>query len=192
MNTYDLKIELLGYWHAGSGHGAKADVDAHVLSDNNGFPYLPGRTVKGLLRDALCDMGAEATANELFGKPAPQGENTGSIPGKIAVDDARMPADERSWIDNDRDADGLKAQLFDSVASTAIEKNGLATEKSLRLIEVALPMILQGSITYLGNAETESADLALLGEACGLIRTLGSHRHRGLGRCRWTLKPSTR
>ena len=190
MNSYDLTIDLLSYWHSGSGHGAKADVDAYVLRDNQGFPYLPGRTVKGLLRDALCEMGEENAAIELFGKPAKPKDNTGSTPGKIAVDDARMADEERNWINNHSDADGLKAQLFDSVASTAIKKNGVAAEKSLRLIEVALPMQLYGTITYTGNSDTESADVALIGTACGLIRALGSHRHRGLGRCHWSLQSS--
>ena len=190
MKTYTLKIDLLCYWHGGSGHGAKADVDALVLRDNTGFPYLPGRTLKGLLRDALYEMGLEGEAVRLFGKEAATGENRGSVPGIIAVDDARMEETDRAWIDGSPEADGLKAQLFDSVASTAIQDNGVAVSKSLRLVEVTLPMTLSGSITYMGTDERKASDLTLLSEACGIIRNLGSHRHRGLGRCRLTLSTS--
>lgn len=190
MKTYTLKIDLLCYWHAGSGHGAKADVDALVLRDNAGFPYLPGRTLKGLLRDALYEMGQEGEAVRLFGKEAAKGENRGSVPGVIAVDDARMEEADRAWIDDSPEADGLKAQLFDSVASTAIQNNGVAVSKSLRLVEVTLPMTLSGSITYMGTDERKPSDLTLLSEACGIIRNLGSNRHRGLGRCRLMLSSS--
>lgn len=185
MKSYTLKIDLLSYWHAGSGHGAKADVDAMVLRDSRGFPYLPGRTLKGLLRDALLDMNCADDAGRLFGRAAEQGKNTGSVAGIVAVDDACMDAAECDWIESSVESDGLKAQLFESVASTAIQGSGVAVEKSLRLIEVALPMKLSATLTFLEAGE--SSDLHILAEACGLIRSLGSHRHRGLGRCRFNL-----
>lgn len=190
MKTYTLTIDLLSYWHAGSGHGAKGDVDALVLRDTAGFPYLPGRTLKGLLRDALCEMGGEADALRLFGQPATQGRNHGSLPGLLAVDDARLPEVERTWIEQSPDPDGLKAQLFDSVASTAISASGVARSKTLRLIEVTLPVTLTASLTPIMEDALPATDLALLTQACGLIRQLGAHRHRGLGRCRLSLNPS--
>ena len=57
----DYKIEFFSNWHCGSGLAAGADVDALVIKDKDGLPYVPGRTIKGLLRDAATELGyAEA------------------------------------------------------------------------------------------------------------------------------------
>ena len=46
----DYSIEFFSYWHCGSGLAAGADVDELAIKDGDGLPYVPGRTVKGLLR----------------------------------------------------------------------------------------------------------------------------------------------
>ncbi len=48
-----LRFSLSSYWHIGSGVGAEAVADAQVLRDGDGLPLVPGRTVKGLLREAM-------------------------------------------------------------------------------------------------------------------------------------------
>lgn len=40
------KIEFFSNWHCGSGLAAGADVDALVVKDCNGLPYVPGKTIK--------------------------------------------------------------------------------------------------------------------------------------------------
>ena len=50
-----LRFEIQSFWHAGSGRGDGAVADATVLRSRAGLPILPGRTVKGLLREA-CDL----------------------------------------------------------------------------------------------------------------------------------------
>ncbi len=47
-----LIVEISGWWHAGTGRGGGEDADAVVAKDRYGLPYLPGRHLKGLLRDA--------------------------------------------------------------------------------------------------------------------------------------------
>lgn len=49
--TYHLKF--YSEWHCGSGLGAGADVDALVVKDKNKLPYVPGKTIKGLIREAV-------------------------------------------------------------------------------------------------------------------------------------------
>lgn len=43
-------------WHCGSGLAAGADVDALVVKDKNRLPFIPGKTIKGLVREAMCDI----------------------------------------------------------------------------------------------------------------------------------------
>ena len=53
MTICILEFKLSSYWHIGSGTGADAVVDAVVARDGDGLPVIPGRTIKGLLRDAM-------------------------------------------------------------------------------------------------------------------------------------------
>ncbi|MDE6805090.1 MAG: hypothetical protein K2J29_10705, partial [Muribaculaceae bacterium] len=50
------RIEFFSDWHCGSGLSAGADVDALVIKDDCGLPFVPGKTVKGLVREAMEDI----------------------------------------------------------------------------------------------------------------------------------------
>ena len=54
MIKYQLKIKLLSDSTFGRGDGVAGLIDQEVEHDSSGFPYLRGRTVKGLLREE-CD-----------------------------------------------------------------------------------------------------------------------------------------
>jgi CRISPR/Cas system CSM-associated protein Csm3 (group 7 of RAMP superfamily) len=47
-----LTIDIRGYWHSGTGRGSGSHLDALVDTAHDGLPYLSGRHIKGLLRDA--------------------------------------------------------------------------------------------------------------------------------------------
>ena len=51
MATLQYSITFHGDWHCGSGMAAGAELDALVIKDGRGFPYIPGKTIKGLLRE---------------------------------------------------------------------------------------------------------------------------------------------
>ena len=53
MTDIKYKITFFSNWHCGSGLAAGADTDELVIKDRNGLPYVPGRTIKGLLREAV-------------------------------------------------------------------------------------------------------------------------------------------
>ncbi len=46
----DLTINLTSRWHAGSGEGSMA-VDRNIRRDSNNQPYIPGSTLKGIIRE---------------------------------------------------------------------------------------------------------------------------------------------
>ena len=48
METYYLKMLLLSDTTFGRGDGVAGLIDQEVEHDPNGFPYLRGRTLKGL------------------------------------------------------------------------------------------------------------------------------------------------
>ena len=61
----------------------------------------------------------------------------------------------------------------------------MAKNKSLRTIEVCMPVTLSALIDI---KDGDSKTFEYFQKASGLIRSLGSHRHRGLGRCKVTVE----
>lgn len=51
--TLTYSLSFYSEWHCGSGLAAGADVDALVVKDRDGLPYVPGKTIKGLVREAV-------------------------------------------------------------------------------------------------------------------------------------------
>ena len=173
MKHYKATIEIMNYWHVGSGHGSKGDLDATVLRDANQLPYLPGRTLKGLLREgmrnlALVEEKAAEQTEILFGKAATEGDHHGSQPGSLRFTDARLPETLSKAFNASDNPESLRQGLFDSVSSTSIDDEGQAKDKSLRTIEVAVPMQLEATITQTG----EDDPLELIEKAASYIRTL--------------------
>ena len=77
----------------------------------------------------------------------------------------------------------LQKFLFTNIASTAIDKNGIALENSLRRIEVTVPCELTGKIISIDESLKSVIDKSL-----DLIKRLGVNRNRGLGRCTISIK----
>ena len=49
----DYQIEFFSQWHCGSGLSAGADIALLVIKDKEGMPFIPGKTLKGLIREAV-------------------------------------------------------------------------------------------------------------------------------------------
>lgn len=183
-----LNICILSFWHAGSGMGRGADSDALVLKNDQGLPYLPGRTVKGLLREGV-QTGEEVgqikpgRTFSLFGRPSKPGDPSGSSPGCLRFESAQLPDEERLWLSSSEGMD-FKDALFIPFSSTSLSEKGLALDQTLRTIELTIPLTLQALVK--GPDETDwIQDLSI---GCAFVRSLGSHRNRGLGRCLWTIQ----
>jgi CRISPR/Cas system CSM-associated protein Csm3 (group 7 of RAMP superfamily) len=190
-------IKLLGYWHAGSGLGQGGRADALVLRGGDELPYLPGRTIKGLFREGVLaceELGriGDGVTRSLFGEHKPSEKDCDSVQtkdkpreddcdsvqagGQLFFSNAVLDENVRKWL-REGGAE-LRQQLFDVVASTALA-DGVARTDTLRVTEVSLPMML----TAMVSGPDDLNWLNALRKGATLIRALGSHRHRGLGRC---------
>lgn len=173
MSNIKYTIKFYSQWHCGSGLSAGADVDALVVKDRNGMPYVPGKTVKGLVREAVENLMQFTVANKsglidkAFGK---EGVATGSA----HFGNAKLVGDEYEAIV------GANASqfLYNKVTTTAITNEGTAQNHSLRSIETVAPCTLHGEIT--GVPEELADDIV---RSFGLIKRIGHKRTRGLGRC---------
>lgn len=188
-------FDILDYWHAGAGHGAGRRLDAVVVKSPAGLPYLPGRTVKGLLRDAVWLAEGyghlEAGCTQvIFGSPpvrADVEETQGAAVdqrtrmGILHVGSATL---SQAWERYAESAEGraVAASFFDELASTALDDSGQVKDRSLRRIEVAIPLRLQAYWCVAGPAEQQKYVQAALETAVPLLRRFGLSRHRGLGR----------
>ena len=191
-----VTVDLLGFWLAGTAGGDAATVDISANRDEAGLSFLPGRSLKGLLRHAAADLAGlghasdEGAVSRLFGhgdgaagSDAVDLGRYGTIPGALHVSSARLPEAWQRWATT---AEGREAvgHLFGTLSSTALDRGGKARKATLRTVEVAVPMTLVASIDGLLSDD----DLVLLRRAAGLVRGVGRSRTRGLGRARITIE----
>lgn len=199
MSTLTLSFDIQSTWHIGSGEEGGAYADSLALKNGDNLPFIPGRAVKGLLRDAF----KQAEENGWFTKPenienlthyifGSEGQNL-SDQGIVHVTSAELsPQEQAYFIATDKAAESTSAmgkassELYQVLFSTAIDhKTGSAKQESLRSIEVALPMLLETQVTMSNNPEktafTAQQVLEWLAQASTLITGIGAKRKRGLG-----------
>ncbi len=188
MSTHVLKIDLRTFWHPGGGRGHGLVLDAVAHRDSGGLPVLPGRHIKGLLRDALerAELwgwtGYDGLASVLFGDRTEEIERTGGTPrpGCLRVGDGRLPTRIAHSLSADK---SLCKGLFRPLHATAVEPTtGTAKDKSLRGIEVVIPLQIEAMISPVPGQVPPADWPQQLSGVLPLIHAVGAHRTRGLGR----------
>lgn len=192
MQTTLVHIQLLAFWHPGTGRGQGPGADALVNRNAYGLPYLPGRTLKGLFRDAarVAEVAGVLSPAELVaafghdGRGAQEEARFASRKGAARFESARMGtgvAEAEAWEAWAREPGNAAArqQLFRNLASTSLNEFGTAEEGTLRTIEVVVPVPLVATI----SAPRGSVVPRVLQAAAPHIFAIGAHRTRGLGRC---------
>lgn len=188
MPRFQICFSFLSPWHMGSGFGEGAHLDALPVKSAAGLPYLPGRSIKGLFREAVllaeeCGQAPAGSTSRLFGSRDDELSRYDSTPGILCFTSATMGNDMELWAAETAGNEQANAkavqQLFAPLASTCIDADGLAHDKTLRKVEVAVPVELTAYVDCPADAADSSE---ILRTAARLIRTAGSHRHRGLGR----------
>lgn len=179
MKNLSYSIEFHSLWHCGSGLSAGADIDTLVIKDDSLLPYVPGKTVKGILREAVEDYAAymklnvDSTINSVFGHLSPKNSDD-IIQGDAFFTNAELSKDEQNYIK----ASELQEHLYKAISSTKIDNEGIAEDHSLRRIEATIPCVLYGKIL---NVDDKLVDV--FKKAVGLVKRIGLNRNRGLGRC---------
>lgn len=182
MKTLFYKVTFLTWWHCGSGQAAGPDVDELAIKDVDGLPFIPGRTMKGLLRDACQQMegygmvGKDADCiNAVFGY-YDENDTRYAAKGDAFFSDVVLPVADRRKIGADQT---LCNAMYSSIAATAIGDDGIAKDHSLRKIQVTVPCELYGMITHVSEK-----DIDMLENAMKYIKRMGLGRSHGLGRCK--------
>lgn len=193
MTTINYSIQFYSEWHAGSGLTSGSDLSALVIKDKDGLSYIPGRTLKGLLREAAEDLKEfgkcdQKFIEDVFGLPPTKTEmgedaeakksNKVSTKGNCFFSNATLSPDMKLIAKENQ----LSKFFYRSVASTSIEESGVARKGSLRTMETTIPCTLYAEITGFPNDPKLKEQI----EYCfQWVKRLGQNRHRGLGRCQF-------
>ncbi|MEG3923764.1 RAMP superfamily CRISPR-associated protein [Microcoleus sp. T3_D1] len=197
MPIYQMKIKLLSDTTFGRGDGVAGLIDQEVEHDSFGFPYLRGRTLKGLLSEEGDNLIAmltnhrpswERVACDLFGT---LGSTIGTM-GAVHVGDACLPEDLRQAVAFQiKDETLTKTEVLDSLTSirrqTSIDpQSGTPDEGSLRSFRVVL-RDLSFTADLIFEKRPSDEMLSLLAVGALALRRLGSGRNRGRGHVQCTL-----
>ena len=185
MTVY-ITFSFLSWWRVATGEGRSGSVDTICARDQDGFPFVPARQVRGLFREAVRDAEElgwveDGSTVSLFGSRAMVDEDLGpdTQPGKLRFESARIAgANRQAILSNGNTA--LLNGMFDIRRSTAME-NGMSKDRSLRTDEVTIPLALSGEVSALSGAPNDWQ--GILQTAAPLIRAAGQKRTRGFGRC---------
>ena len=146
-----IYIKFFDYWHISSGESARVLYDATVLKDENGFAYIGGKTIKGLVKDAMKYIDDKYPLKEQFSN-------------------LELPLLTKKKIEKNKEF------LYKKISSTAIDSDTrMAKDHSLRDIEVVVPITLYGEIENIGDKEKILKALKLI-KRVGLNRNRGLGR----------------
>lgn len=201
---YKIKIKLLSDTTFGRGDGVAGLIDSEVEHDRYGFPYLRGRTLKGLLSeecDNLVLLLPETQLqewlkirNSLFGEPG----STDETMAKMHVGDACLPPDLRDAVAYQQQKDGFPTREDVLASLTAIRQqtaidpeDGAPAEHSLRSFRVVVRDRPEAAPSFEAplffDEDPTPEMLALLGVGTLALRRIGSGRNRGRGHVKCTL-----
>jgi CRISPR-associated protein Csx10 len=197
-----LTIHMESDWHVGSGTGRPGSVDRLIQRDTDDLPYIPAKTLTGILRDS-CELVAYGLDNGtngnwqkwveyLFGdQPAlangPVDQQP--TPAAISIRSAHLPSALGNILKHRPE---LRAALTFVKPGVAIDDaSGTAKPDCLRFEEIArggthLEAAYDLNLAGLNELQQQAAK-ALLVAGAAMVERLGAKRRRGGGRCRITL-----
>lgn len=192
MQNIIYKIDFFDFWHTGSGLAGSTYADSLVIKNENSLPIIPGKTLKGLLREAAQELHkldenlvTKHFINTIFGVQPEKNNNRNPTAneGLCFFSNATLSKNLSDKLESNFEQ---KQQLYQVLSSTAIDSNGQAKEGSLRQLEVTIPLSLYAQIVDFPN---DAASKNQLEHCLNWIKQLGLNRNRGLGRCHLSIIP---
>ena len=177
MTEIQYELEFFSPWHCGSGMTGGQDADYVPIVDKDGLPFVPGKTVKGLFREAAEVLFDGDFVTRVFGYNDPR-DTKREFNGSAVWSNAALSREIAQQIVAKRQTDELKLNRY----FIKIDERGQTVDKSLRRGEFIVPMTLRGTIE--GMSDDDANKLA---KCMGFIKRLGLQRSRGFGVCRFRM-----
>lgn len=164
-----VTMELLSDAIFGSGFSIPGGEDIAVCRDGQGYPYLKGTTLKGLLRESLENLiawtgGSEADVDAILGVSGWDG----------TAEDRRLHLTALTLESPPTDPE----ECYDLRTFTSLE-NGTVKEKTLRTASC-----IRRGLHFSGELVCAEQDADLLRDALAGIKWVGTMRSRGFGSVR--------
>src|SRR5690606_35139562 len=193
----NIKIKTLSYLLVGSGTNTGL-IDTDIAYHRSGFPFIPGKRIKGLLRESLLEVlemygiQEDSIVAEIFGSEG----NALSNKGLIRVGNAYL----RNWEElikevfnhpNTFSKENISTYFTTDISQTTIdEKTGIAKDRSLRSYRVlnsGFEFILPVSF----RKDLDDNKKELFRKAVLNLRYMGTRRNRGFGKVRCRIDDSS-
>lgn len=191
-----IHIELLSATTFSRGEGTAGEVDSEIVHDDLGMPEIPGRRLRGLLRDAWLAMADAFPSDAGFAREALGVEgDLGPAGARLWIGNARLPEAVRAWVayacrrrSNPVAPDAI-LRAFTAVRSQTARnrKAGGAETGTLRATRVLLPLPGLPFIAPLRIRDYQPVHWKVLARACLGVREGGTGRNRGRGSLRLCL-----
>jgi CRISPR-associated protein Csx10 len=203
--SYTLKLTTESYLLTGSGEGA-ALIDTDVVFHPSGFPIIPARRIKGILKESLEEVleiygkskqEIDTTVSNFFGD-----SGTPSYQGKLLFHNLMI----EGWNQIAKEIesippkgvlqpDFIKSYFTSEVQQTAIGKEGkpgeiegVAKKRSLRNYRVIKPELCFEATLETKEGLTKEEEQVLF-KAIANLRHAGTRRNRGFGKIKCQLVP---
>lgn len=189
----EMKIYLDSDLISGSGESWGNRVDTDVTYDQYGFPYIPARRIRGLLKEAAWELEQfqvlpKGTAQQIFGNEEKKGHHF--ILHNAELKQLHSMKDELDHLKKEYEEFISPFSVLEHYTTiryqTAIEPDGIAKENSLRSSRA----IAKGNVFY-SYMECEKEDFDVLQKCVAMIHHMGINRTRGFGEVTVSLKEKT-
>lgn len=187
MGMYQIEIVLLSDMCVSDGGVYNSVLDMDICYDDQGFPYIPAKRLKGCLRECaleLNDWGKEILIDEIFGKK-------GDTKADLRLGNAYLEGytDMRAEVGKYKNTlvchpQNILGHFSYVRTQTSIDhQTGVADDTSLRTMRVA-----DKGLIFIADADVDEQYHDPLSICCSALKSMGVSRTRGLGEVQVTLR----
>lgn len=189
MSAYTLEIKLLSDTAFSMGAGVSGSVDAEIQHDEDGLPFISGRTLKGLLVNECSEIlfalqnaaPWPQAAQRLFGSRGDLDEQS-----QLLIGDASLAPDLVYHLRLEKlGRQKILQALTETRHQTAMDDRGAPQDESLRIIRT----LTSGLVFYapLNFPQDDLSARSLLAACVNSLRRAGLGRNRGKGKLKATI-----
>lgn len=182
MKIY-ICMQLLSDAIFGNGMSMPGGEDICILTDEHGFPYMKGSTLKGIFREELINYlswggaGEADTARTVKRLMGESGEDRIDEEGKVVFSDVTLHGDVIRAVLSEHPSKQEVLDMFSYLREFTELKDGLAKDGSLRSARC-----IQKGLHFYTVCSCSKEDEELVKSVIVLVKWIGTMRNRGFGK----------
>jgi CRISPR-associated protein Csx10 len=189
MQNWTLTMELQSDLCPGSGDGFAGYVETDICFDNHGLPYIPGKRVKGCLRECGLDiLQVDESYLPIFNKLF--GETGKMFPGTLTIGNGCLEVAASLDAELEDIHPTELAEIYTSIRTrTKMDPSGIPSPGSLRTMRVINRKRINQKQTFYFPLTSDESSADFLKKCVKSLRSIGLNRSRGLGEVKCDLIP---